>query len=252
MRRACASKKVVKKAILITGAATRIGSHIAKGLAQDGWSVIIHYNRSEEKAETLVETISKTGGTAHAICANLAVPVELETLIERAQSMTSCPITALVNNASTFDDDRADNFTRANFDFHTNINLYAPIKLSQDFAKLRGTETGAIINIIDQRVLTPTPEYFTYRISKVALFEATRTLAQNLAPTIRVNAIGPGPTLQNKNQTTDEFEFEKNSTLLKIGSPPSSIVQGVRYLLDAQAVTGQMIVIDGGQHLSWA
>lgn len=236
--------------VLVTGAAARVGSVLATGLAQDGWTVIVHYNKSSKRAERLVSEINQTGGKAFALGANLAVPGERDQLIEEARILAQRPLTALINNASTFDDDRANNFTRGSYDHHMNVNLYAPIKLIQDFAKqLPPKVKGAAINIIDQRVLAPGPGYFTYGISKSALFAATKTLAQSLAPQIRVNGIGPGPTIQNKTQTDADFDQESRSTLLGEGSPPDTILQAVRYLLAAKAVTGQMIAVDGGQHL---
>lgn len=236
--------------ILVTGAAARIGRHIAAGLAQDGWTVIIHFNRSADPAKTLVSEINQNGGKAFALGANLSVPDERDTLINEARILAQRPLTALINNASTFDDDRADSFSRGSFDHHMNVNLYAPISLSQDFAaQLPANDKGCIINIVDQRVLSPEPSYFTYGISKSALFAATQTMAQTFAPNIRVNGIGPGPTLRNKAQTEDMFEAERKSTLLGSGSHPDSILQAVRYLLAAEAVTGQMIAVDGGQHL---
>ena len=237
--------------ILITGAAARIGSHLAKGLAADGWTVVIHYNRSAKKADMLVSEINKNGGKAFTLSANLSVPSELTTLISEARELAGRPLTGLINNASTFDDDSAENFTRGLYEHHMDVNLYAPIKLAQDFAaQLPAKEKGCIINMIDQQVLRPEPDYFSYAISKAALFAATKTLAQGLAPRIRVNAIGPGPTLQNKAQTEDIFAQEQASTLLETGSPPDTILHGVRYLLNADAVTGQMIAVDGGQHLT--
>jgi len=238
--------------VLITGAAARIGSHLSKGLADDGWTVIIHYNRSENAARDLVSNINKNGGKTFALSANLSVPAERDNLISEARILAKRPLTALINNASTFHDDRAASFSRADFDHHMDINLYAPLKLTQDFAEqLPAKETGVVINMVDQRVLNPDPTYFTYAISKQALLAATQTLAQSLAPRIRVNGIGPGPTLQNTAQSKQEFEAEKTSTLLGLGSPPDTILDGVRYLLSAEAVTGQMIAIDGGQHLGW-
>jgi len=238
--------------VLITGAAARIGSHIAKGLAADGWTVVIHYNRSEKSAAALAETINDQGGQAFTLSANLAVPVERDTLIKRASDLTKGPLTALINNASTFRDDSPKNFNRGSYDHHMDINLYAPIKLSQDFAaQLPGSQQGAIINMIDQWVLSSNPTFFTYGISKSGLYAATKSMAQSFAPNIRVNGIGPGPTLQNAIQSSEDFAAEQAATLLGEGSPPDTILGGVRYLLGASAVTGQMIAIDGGQHLNW-
>ena len=240
----------MSETVLITGAAARVGSHIAKGLANDGHTVIVHYNRSEDRAEDLISEINQNGGRAFAMSANLSVPSELNLMIAEARELSKRPLTALINNASTFDRDQAATFTGGTYDHHMSVNLFAPIKLTQDFAaQLPDGQKGCVVNIIDQRVLNPDPDYFTYRLSKAALFEATKTLAQSFAPQIRVNGIGPGPTLQNKVQSGEVFNREQQSTLLGSGSPPDTILHGVRYLLSAEAVTGQMLAIDGGQHL---
>lgn len=238
-------------AILITGAGARVGRYLAKGLAADGWAVAIHYNRSEVGAESLATEIKKQGGKAAIVQANLFVPQDLDKLVSRASIALREPLTALINNASTFDDDRAEDFSRASYDHHMDINLRAPVMLSQQLAaQIPDGETGCIINMIDQRVLKPDPTFFTYAMSKSALHWATKTLAQSLAPHIRVNAVGPGPTIKNYTQTDDEFAAEVESTLLGTGSPPESLLDAVRYLLVAKSVTGQMIAVDGGQHLS--
>ena len=178
-------------------------------------------------------------------------PEDVENLVTRASEALGQSLTALINNASTFEPDSADDFTSASYDYHMDINLRAPLILSQSFAQQCSKDKQCnIINIIDQRVLAPSPEYFTYNIAKSALFSATKTLAQSLAPHIRVNGVGPGPTLRNKDQIDGEFEAEAVATLLKLGSPPSQILGAVIYLLSAEAVTGQMIAVDGGQHLS--
>ncbi|WP_026940710.1 SDR family oxidoreductase [Hellea balneolensis] len=238
-------------AILITGAGARVGRYLAKGLAADGWAVAIHYNRSKSGAEKLASEISDQGGTAAIVQANLFVPQDLETLVSRASEAIGLPLTALINNASTFQDDRAEDFSRTSYDYHMDINLRAPLSLSQQlFKQLPNDKKGSIINMIDQRVLKPDPTFFTYAMSKSALHWATKTLAQSMAPKIRVNAIGPGPTLKNHMQSDEEFAQEVQSTLLETGSPPGKLLEAVRYLLSASSVTGQMIAVDGGQHLS--
>jgi len=240
------------KTVLITGAGARVGAHLAQSLASDGWNVAIHYNRSRKGAEALASEIKTSGGKAATVQANLFVPQDLDTLVTRAAESLSAPITALINNASTFEDDRAEGFTRASYDYHMNINLRAPLSLAQQLAEqLPKGETGCVINMIDQRVLKPNPLYFTYTLSKSALHWATQTLAQALAPQVRVNAIGPGPTLQNTGQTEDEFAKEAVSTLLGRGSPPEALLEAVTYLLSARSVTGQFLAVDGGQHLTW-
>lgn len=240
------------KAVLITGAGVRVGRHLAKGLAKDGWHVAVHYNRSHTGAQVLVDEITADGGHAAAIGANLFIPQELDTLVTRAAETLGMPLTALINNASTFEPDDAEDFSRADYDYHMEINLRAPLNLSRDFTTQcpEGSD-GSIINMLDQRVLKPNPLYFTYGISKAALYWATKTLAQSLAPHIRVNAIGPGPTLQNTAQSEEEFAAESALTLLERGSPPDALLHAARYLLAAHSVTGQMIAVDGGQHLTW-
>lgn len=231
------------KTALITGGATRIGAHIARGLAADGWTVCIHYRTSSGPADALA---AELGGVT--VKANLMVPGDVAGLIEAARQALGSPIHALINNASTFDPDGAENFTNATFDHHMNVNLRAPLALSRDFAA-QAPGHGCIINLVDQRMLRPEPEFFTYGVAKAGLFWATKTMAQAFAPDVRVNAVGPGPTLRNHTQSIDEFEREKRMTLLGHGSPPNQIVGAVRYLLGATSVTGQMIAVDGGQHL---
>jgi NAD(P)-dependent dehydrogenase (short-subunit alcohol dehydrogenase family) len=240
----------MNKAVLITGGAARVGAALAKGLASDGWIVGIHYFRSNERAEALVKQIEKGGGKAFSVQGNLSVPQECDTLIERAVAKTGSPLSALINNASTFKDDRAQTMSRGEYDYHMEANLRAPLILSQQFAEQVG-ESGAIINLIDQRVLKPNPLFFSYSLSKAGLYWATKTMAQSFAPRVRVNGIGPGPVLQNTGQSPEEFETEAAETLLGRGSPPETILQAVRYLLGATSVTGQMIAVDSGQHLRW-
>lgn len=239
------------KSVLITGAGARVGAHLARGLAKQGWVVAIHYNRSHEGAQALAAQIESEGGKAETVQGNLFVPQDVSSLVAQAVQALGTPLTALINNASTFEDDSAADFSNAEYDYHMDINLRAPLILSQAFAvQLPEGELGSIINMIDQRVLKPAPSYFTYGVSKAALYAATKTLAQSLAPRIRVNAIGPGPTLQNKAQTSDEFALEAASTLLGRGSSPDNILQAALYLLDAGSVTGQMLTVDSGQHLA--
>lgn len=231
------------KTALITGGATRIGAHIARGLAADGWTVCIHYRTSSGPADALA---AELGGVT--VKANLMVPGDVAGLIEGARQALGSPIHALINNASTFDPDGAEDFTNATFDHHMEVNLRAPLALSRDFAA-QAPGHGCIINLVDQRVLRPEPEFFTYGVAKAGLFWATKTMAQAFAPDVRVNAVGPGPTLRNHTQSIDDFEREKRMTLLGHGSPPDQIMGAVRYLLGATSVTGQMIAVDGGQHL---
>ena len=236
------------KTVLITGAATRIGCVLAKGLAADGWRVVIHYNSSEEAATKLANEI----GNAAIVQADLTDQNDVESLMTNAAQAIDAPITALINNASTYKPDSATDYKSSDFDNHLAVNLKAPLRLAHQFAKqLPESENGCIINMIDQRVLRPTPSFFSYGVSKSALFAATKTMAQSFAPTIRVNAVGPGPTIQSIYQSDEDFTREAQNTLLGNGSPPETILGAVRYLLSANAVTGQMIAVDGGQHLGF-
>ena len=240
----------MSSAILITGAGTRIGAALAEGLAADDWAVCIHYNRSKNKALEVRSQIKTAGGHAEILQGNLNVPSDRDALIARASTAVGQPLTALINNASTFSPDTAETFTDATLNHHMDTNLRAPLRLAQRLAEqLPEGVVGNVINVIDNRVLRPAPDYFTYSLSKASLFWATKTMAQALAPKIRVNGIGPGPTLKNRHQTDAEFTLELGATLTGKGSPPETILGAARYLLSADAVTGQMIAVDGGQHL---
>lgn len=239
-------------AALVTGAGARVGKAIAIALGEAGWQVAVHYNTSDAGARDTAETITKAGGTASCVQANLADHDETARLVNAATATLGAPITLLVNCASTFANDSAQDHTTESWDFHFEANLRAPVKLAQDFANaLPGEARGLIVNLIDQRVWKLNPQFFTYTLSKSALWTATRTLAQALAPRIRVNAIGPGPTLASIHQTPDEFAAEQAATLTGEGSNPAEIVKALMYLISASSVTGQMIASDGGQHLMW-
>ena len=237
---------------LVTGAGARLGKAMAEALGASGWQVAIHYRASSQGAEATQAAIQAAGGKAVLVQADLAEEAQTATLIAQAQSALGGPLTLLVNSASTFHDDSAQDHSREDWDFHFGPNLRAPVLLSQKFAAaLPEAEAGLIVNMIDMRVLKLNPLYFTYTLSKSALWTATRTLAQALAPRIRVNAIGPGPTLENIHQKPGEFAAEARATLTQQGSNPDEIVKALMYLIAADSITGQMIASDGGQHLMW-
>jgi NAD(P)-dependent dehydrogenase (short-subunit alcohol dehydrogenase family) len=239
------------KTALITGAARRIGRAIALDLAQRGWRVAVHYRRSVHEAQALVSEIKAAGGAAAALPADLAKPEDIERLVPLCCEVLGAP-TCLVNNASEFLVDTVATVTAENWDTHLDINLKAPVFLARAlYLHLPEGEIGNVINIIDQRVWRLTPDFFSYTISKAGLWTATRTLAQALAPRVRVNAIGPGPVLKSIHQTENDFAAEVRSTLLKRGPSPTEIAAAVSFILDAPAMTGQMIALDGGQHLTW-
>ncbi len=176
---------------------------------------------------------------------------ETEALVKRAVAELG-PLSALVNSASMFENDDWYSVSRESWDKHIETNLRAPFVLAQEFARqLPRDVPGAIVNLIDQRVLKPTPQFISYSLSKAGLFWLNTTLAQALAPRIRVNAVGPGPTIINVRQSQADFNRQREATVLGRGAEPQDVCDAVRYLLEAQSVTGQMIAVDGGQHLIW-
>jgi NAD(P)-dependent dehydrogenase (short-subunit alcohol dehydrogenase family) len=237
---------------LVTGAGIRLGRAMAEALGADGWAVAIHYRGSKAGAEEAAVTIRKAGGRAELIACDLADEAARAGLVAEAARKLGRPVTLLVNSASTFADDTATDHSRADWDHHFEPNLRAPIHLAQQLARaLPAGEKGLVVNLIDQRVWKLTPQFFTYTLSKAALWQATQTLAQALAPDVRVNAIGPGPTLQSIHQSPEAFAAETAATLTGEGSSPDEIVRALRYFIAASSVTGQMIASDGGQHLMW-
>lgn len=237
---------------LVTGGAVRIGRAIARDLAANGWRVAVHCNRNTAQAEALVAEISRQGGTACVLAADLADEAAAAALIDRAATQLG-PVTALVNNAALFEHDTPRTADRASWDLHMGINLRAPFVLTQALlAHLGAGGKGAVVNIVDQRVWNPGPEFTTYTLSKMALWDMTRVLARALAPDIRVNAVGPGPTLANSRQTDEQFARQWQATPLARPVDPAEVAAAVRFLLDAPAVTGQMIAVDSGQHLGFA
>lgn len=239
------------KAVLITGAARRIGRMLALDLAAHGWAVAVHYNSSAEEAQAVVGEIAAHGGRAAPVRADLQDVKAVEALVPHAADAIG-PLTCLINNASLFEHDDVETLTADSWDGHLDINLRAPAFLAQAFAaQLPDATQGNIVNVIDQRVWRLTPRFLSYTISKAGLWTMTRTLAQALAPKIRVNAIGPGPTLANERQSAAEFERQRDATILKRGATPEEICDAVRFILAAPAMTGQMIALDSGQHLAW-
>ena len=240
------------KTVLVTGSAVRIGRTVALDLARDGWSVAVHYRSNEAPAREVAEEIRRLGVRSAVVRADLAIDAEAATLVERAVAEVG-PLTCLINNASTFEMDLIDTATRESWDLHMETNLRAPFVLTQSFARgLPPGQSGNVINFIDQRVWNPTPYFASYTVSKSGLWMLTRTMALALAPRIRVNAIGPGPTLKSTRQTEEEFARQFASTPLRRGTTPEEIAAAVRFILGAPAMTGQMIALDGGQHLGWS
>jgi len=236
---------------LVTGASRRLGRVIALDLAGRGWSVGIHYHASAAEALAVVAEIEASGGRAAAFAADLARPEAPEPLIESCAS-TLGPISCLINSAACFEWDDIRTLDRDRWQAHLDVNLRAPIFLAQAMARrLPKGATGNVINIIDQKVLRPDPDFFSYTVAKAALWTATEMLAQGLAPEIRVNAIAPGPVLPSQNQTEDEFARECRATLLGRSVDLDEVTAAIRFLLETPSITGQMITLDSGQHLAW-
>lgn len=233
-------------AALVTGAARRIGRALALAAADAGYDVAVHHRDSEHETEETAAAVRDRGVHACVLGGDLAK--DPQSLIYEARE-TLGPLTLLVNNASVFLDDRLETVARETWDAHMETNLHAPIALTQAFAAQGGE--GLVVNITDQRVWRPNPRFFSYSLSKAGLWWATQTMAQALAPRIRVNAIGPGPTLPSIHQKLEDFDAEAKNVPLQRRASPAEIATALRYLIDAPSVTGQMIAVDGGQHLAW-
>jgi NAD(P)-dependent dehydrogenase (short-subunit alcohol dehydrogenase family) len=236
---------------LVTGAANRVGAAIAKALAQAGWSVVVHYRSSADAANATVAAIRSAGGQGAAVKADLTKRPQRARLIAAAAKPFG-PLTLLVNNASTFERDSIMDLSEAQWDAHFTVHAEAPAFLSRDFAaQLPEGAEGNIINIIDERVLDLSPAFFSYTLSKSVLWTMTRTLAQSLAPNIRVNAIAPGPTVPPPAVTPARFAKRLSELPLGHAASPEEIGDGVLMILNTRSMTGQMIALDGGEHLEW-
>jgi len=246
---------------LVTGAGHRLGRAMAVYLASRGYDVAVHYASSDKGALETVAQIEAMGQRAVSLQADLLDEDATQALFGRAVDALGGPINCLVNNASIFEHDTVETATRTSWDRHMDSNLRAPFVLTQAMAAQGLTPTqdamnepvaaGLILNMVDQRVRKLTPEFMTYTLAKMGLWALTQTSARALAPTIRVNAIGPGPTLQGGRQSTEHFAKQRAATVLERGSNPQDIIAALGYFLDAPGVTGQLLCVDGGQHLAW-
>jgi len=245
-----ANDQTQPRAALITGAGRRIGRAIALALSRAGYAVVLHAHRSRSEAEDTANEIAAAGGRASIVLADLADAEALRGLIPAAAAFG--PLALLVNNASLFEEDDIATLDRGAFERTFAVNLTAPVFLSQAFAaQAPGRADASIVNVVDQRVLKPTPRFFSYTLSKSALHAATVTLAQALAPRLRVNAVAPGPTLPSPRQSPAQFAAQATSVPLRRGPSPKDIAAAVIYLAGATSVTGTVIAVDGGQHIAW-
>lgn len=244
-------KPSVVPGVLVTGGARRIGQAIVRALAGAGYAVAVHANRSVADAQALCAEIVRQGGRAAVVQADLADHDAVLGLVPAAVAAIG-PLTLLVNNAGEFEPDTLQTLELARFDRHLAVDLRAPVFLAQAFAaQLPDGADGSIVNITDQRVAQPTPNFFSYTLAKSALTTATVTMAQALAPRIRVNAVAPGPTLPSERQSAEMFARQSAAMPLGRGSAPEDIAAAVLYLAGARSVTGQTLMVDGGQHIEW-
>ncbi|MEM7731631.1 MAG: SDR family oxidoreductase [Pseudomonadota bacterium] len=246
---------------LVTGAGKRLGRAMALELAGHGYDVAVHYASSADSANAVVDEIKAMGRHAVALQADLLAEKDMQALVPRAADALAGSLTVLVNNASVFEYDNLASATRESWDRHLESNLRAPFVLTQTFAAQtpeavidaqgEPVAQGLVVNMLDQRVRKLTPEFMSYTIAKMGLWAFTQTAAQSLAPAIRVNGIGPGPTLRGGRQSEEHFSRQRAATVLQRGADTDDICAALAYLLRAKAVTGQVICVDGGQHLAW-
>jgi len=238
------------KTALVTGGAKRIGAAISRDLATHGFNVFFQYVSSEEAAEALVTELQDHGVKAACGEANLLETGSGKQLFAEARE-TLGPIDLVVNNASVFEPDSVEAFDEALWDAHFAIHLKTPSILAGELAKQDDIQGGLVVNIIDQRVLRLNPLFYSYTLSKSALWTATRTMAQALAPKVRVNAIGPGPTLVNARQEDKDFQRQIDGLIMKRGPGLDEFGRTIRFLYETPSITGQLLALDGGQHLAW-
>jgi len=242
---------MINKNILITGGATRIGKEIALHFSKKGWNIAIHYFKSSSKAKSLKKIIDKNDVKVILIKADLKKTKQVEKIISIAKKKLGT-IDCLINNAALFEMDDILDFTTKRWNDHLNINLLAPAILIKQFAKQAPNKNiSNIINIIDQRVFKLTPIFMSYTLSKSALYTLTKTMAMRLGPNIKVNGIAPGPTIKSKRQSTEHFNNQAKSTLLKKSVSPEDICDTVEFLINNNSITGQVIAVDSGQNLTW-
>jgi len=249
------------KTALVTGAGARLGRTMALALAEDGYDVAVHYAASQDGAKEVADAIRAMGRRAEALQADLLDEDATQALLPAASQALDAPIAVLVNNASIFEHDTLETATRESWDRHIGSNLRAPFVLIQALAAQAPDPSlddageplaeALVVNMIDQRVRKLTPEFMSYTIAKSGLWAFTRTAAQALAPRVRVNAIGPGPTVRGHRQSEAHFARQRAATAMGRGANPNDVTGALRYFLNAPAVTGQLLCVDGGQHLAW-
>ena len=238
------------KKIIITGGSTRIGAAIARSLAEYATDITIHYNTSASKAKKIKKELNEFGINIHLLKCNLNKERDVVRLIKKAKKQMG-GLDCLINNASIFENDDISNFSSKSWEKHIAVNLRSPSMLMREFFKLTRNKPGNIINIIDQRIFKLTPFFFSYSVSKYALAAVTKISAMKFAPNIRVNGIAPGPTIKNKRQSEKHFKSQWKSTILKKQVDINSICNLIKYFIENDTVTGQIMSVDSGQSLGW-
>ena len=236
--------------IIITGGATRIGAAIAKKLSGPNKEILIHFNKSKTKAEILKNQLEKNNTKVYLVKGDLSKEKDINKILKFAKSKLNY-FDCLINNASLFENDKLDNFTKNSWDKHINTNLKAPALLSKGFSKNIKKGNNNIINIIDQRVFKLTPFFFSYTLSKTGLYTLTKTSAMSLSPNVRVNGIAPGPTIKNIRQSEKHFKKQYLATPLKRQVDVNEICNAVDFFIKNRSITGQVLAIDSGQNMNW-
>lgn len=237
-----------RKVVLVTGGAKRIGKSISLHMASCGWNVVVHYNNSKNEAEETYDEITKLGVDCFLVQADLSGEKQLENIFTEYNGKFG-KISCLINNASIINNDHIDDISSYNMQVHNNVNLYAPILLSKAFVQNLGGDKGNIINMIDYCVWNLPDTFLSYTLSKFGLWGATQILAKKLAPSVRVNAIGPGHSLRNDKETIEGFQRAKKSTPLQTCADVDEICTAIDFILSSSSMTGQMLALDGGKHL---
>ena len=236
--------------IIITGGATRIGAAIAEKLSGQNKEIVIHYNKSKSKAESLKKKIQNNGANVYLVKGDLSKEKDINKILKFSKSKLKY-FDCLINNASVFENDKLENVSSKSWDKHISINLKAPALLSKGFSKNTKGKNNNIINIIDQRIFKLTPFFFSYTLSKTGLYTLTKTSAMSLSPNVRVNGIAPGPTIKNKRQSEKHFKTQYLATPLKQQVDVNEVCNAVDFFIKNNSITGQVLAIDSGQSLNW-
>lgn len=241
-------RATMAETVLVTGGAKRIGRQICLGLAEAGFSIIVHHRNSEAESSELLNEIRSLGSKAESVRCDLSEPGATSELISESIELMG-PISHLVNNASVFEHDDIYSMNETSWDLHLSVNAKAQTLLIQSLAKeiYGGDKRGSVVNILDQKIASPNPDHLSYTASRFAMMGLTEVLARGLAPSIRVNAVAPGHTIASPDQTEEGFRIAQSESLLGTGPTPRQVADAVLFLINAKSVTGQIIFVDSGE-----